>query len=67
LWTEALCTGCQYNRAESEPPRWLHHIAWIRTVLSGGYPARAEDLSLEVWYDLGELAEHIATRRAAAR
>lgn len=67
MWSEQLCRGCHYNQGPPEAPRWINHLYWIHLILQGGMPAGAEDLPLETRFDLGELREHIQSRRAGMR
>lgn len=59
-----LCNGCPYNRATKPFPKWLGHLNWIYSVLQSGMPVKQNDLPLEMWSDLGELATHIEAKRA---
>lgn len=61
---EKACATCPRNPERMEPPsRWFEHIYWLYRLKMAGYPFRANDLDIEEWEALGELAEAIEASR----
>jgi hypothetical protein len=52
------CSACD-KRETYEPSEWFNHIWFLMRLQLGGYPFKANDLSIEEWIDIGVLKEEI--------
>lgn len=55
-----LCSQCEAR--DYRPSAWLEHIWFLYRLRQGGYPFKANDLSIEEWIDLGVLKESLKSR-----
>jgi hypothetical protein len=54
------CRGCPRYRAQ--PSRYVLQLMRWRTLRKGGFPFQSDDLSLQVWNDLGILEQVMESR-----
>ena len=58
------CRTCRKNPDNREPPHpWFEHVYWLYRLKVAGYPFGKNDLTLEEWEAMGELAEAIEASR----
>lgn len=55
---EALCKTCE-AREKYEPSEWFNHIWFLYALKRGGYPFKANDLTIDEWMDVGILSDEI--------
>lgn len=53
------CGNCPRRRASDLHP-YTHKLLRLRDLQLGGYPFRADDLSIEEWIDLGQIKAALA-------
>lgn len=56
-----LCSQCEVR--DYKPGAWLEHIWFLYRLQQGGYPFKADDLSIEEWLDLGFLKESMEDKK----
>lgn len=57
---DATCQICEDN---PEGFRYLESILWVSRLLQAGFQLKPDDLSLEVWEDVGLIREYQEMRR----
>jgi hypothetical protein len=57
-YEEWACEKCEKKKSRESSP-WTMHLMYLRNLQKGGYPFKANDLSLEEWIDLGMLNDLI--------
>ncbi|HHT9137386.1 MAG TPA: hypothetical protein ACFYEK_09115 [Candidatus Wunengus sp. YC60] len=62
---EFACKTCEANK-EHEPSEWFNHIWFFYALQRGGYPFRANDLTVDEWMDLGLLKEELEAAKNGA-
>lgn len=55
---EALCKTCEAAE-KYEPSEWFNHIWFLYSLSRGGYPFKADNLTVDEWMDIGTLKEEI--------
>ena len=60
------CEKCPKARPEDINP-YTAHILWLITLQAGGFPLDTEDMSLEMWTDLGRVKQALEAARETAR
>ncbi len=52
-----MCSQCE-GREKYQPSEWFNHIMFLYGLQRGGYPFRANDLTIDEWLDLGTVRDH---------
>lgn len=58
-----MCSAC--DKKPRELSDWFYHINHLYRLQKAGYPFRANDLTLDEWYDVGVLTEELEAYRMA--
>lgn len=64
-----VCETCPSNPEVSgqEPSLWFQHIFFLYALQRGGYPFKADDLTIEEWLDIGLLKEELEAMKLGAK
>lgn len=60
-----MCGQCEH-REPYEPSEWFQHIWLLYRLQTGGYPFKADDLSMEEWLEIGVIKDEMEAMRPAA-